>query len=198
MAKTSYDDLRSVFERWWRGVNDIDEGGRGERADRADIAKLRRIATYIGDRGQRVDVTAALTIGAFRDLYKRVRLNGDLAQEECLVVAAVTLAHVRVDAPGRQTAQLLAGPDPDHKVMSETRFLHLMRVRTPTELMGAGRRVAALLKAGAPVGDLGASLMVWLDDPDRRRIWAQAYYGLGAQHSTIETQAHTKIETGAP
>ena len=197
MAKPGYEHLRTIFEEWWRGLNDsADDGARGGGANRADTARLRRVATFSTDLGPRVDVAAALTIGGFRDLHRRARLDGDLEQEERLVVAAVTLSHVRADAPGRQTAQLLAGPDPDRKIMSETRFLRLIRVRTPAALMDEGRRIAALLKTGAPVGDLGASLMIWLDDPDRRRLWAQAYYGLGARPSFSENPPQTHPESG--
>ena len=199
MAKHNRDHLHAVFGRWWRALNDTrDDGARGDRADRADIARLRRVSTFTTDLGPRVDVASALTIAAFRDLYRRVGMDGTVEQDERLVVAAVTLAHVRADAPGRQTAQLLAGPDSDHKLMAESRFLRLLRVGSPAELMDEGRRIAALLRTGAPVADLGASLMVWLDDPERRRLWAQAYYGLGASPSPSESPSERQPETGVP
>jgi CRISPR type I-E-associated protein CasB/Cse2 len=141
---------------------------------------------------------AALTIDAFRSLYRLARPFGEDAIEwdERLVVAAVTLAHVRADAPGRLAAQLLSGAEPDHKLMSEARFLRLMRARTPAELLDEGRRIAALLKSGAPVGDLGASLLLWLDDPHRRRIWAQAYYRLGTPPAANQATPQKQSETG--
>ena len=199
MAKDPYDRLHAVFGRWWRGLNDSnDEGERGENADRADAARLRRIATYPSATGPRVDVATALTIGAFRSLHSRLWTPEDDSEAwaERLVVAAVSLAHVRKDEPRRMTAQLLGGAEGDRKVMAESRFLRLLRVRTPAELMDEGRRVAALLKTGAPVADLGASLMVWLDDPNRRRLWAQSYYGLGAPPAALKSSSDQSIEPG--
>ncbi len=199
MAKDPYDRLHAIFGRWWRGLNDSnDNGERGDRADRADIARLRRVSTFPSEVGPRIDVATALTIAAFRDLYRRLHDSGEDSAdwEERLVVAAVTLAHVRTDAPARQTAQLLAGANQDHKVMAESRFLRLLRVRTPAELMDEGRRIAALLKTGAPVADLGASLMVWLDDPNRRRLWAQSYYGLGAPPAPLKSPSDQQTEPG--
>jgi hypothetical protein len=194
-----YDQLHPAFARWWRRLNDADAtGARGEAAERGDIARLRRVGLFESDLGPRVDVAAALTIDRFRDLYRRVRPFGDgsLEWDERLVVAAVTVAHVRADVPGRLTGHLLSGADPDRKVMSEARFLRLMRVRTTAELLDEGRRITALLKAGAPVGDLGASLLLWLDDPYRRRIWAQAYYGLSTPPSPTVTARQDQSEAG--
>jgi hypothetical protein len=200
MAKDQHSYLSSVFAGWWRSLNDIgDDGQRGDGADRADVARLRRVATYPGPIGPAVDVAGALTIGAFRDLHRRLRTLSDesSAWDERLVVAAVTLAHVRSDVPGRMTGALLGGPDTDRKVMAEPRFLRLLRVRTLPELMDEGRRIAALLKSGAPVGDLGASMFVWLDDANRRRLWAQAYYGLGAVAAEAQSPTETQPENGA-
>jgi hypothetical protein len=195
----AYERLQPTFARWWRSLNAAgDDCARGEGAERGDIARLRRVGVFESGLGPRVDVATALTIGGFRDLYRRVRAYGDgsVRWEERLAVAAITLAHVRADTPGPLTAHLLSGPDPDHKVMSEARFLRLMRVRTPADLLDEGRRIAALLKTGAPVGDLGASLLVWLDEPYRRRIWAQAYYGLSTPPSPTFSAATKPSEHG--
>jgi len=195
----AYDQLHPVFARWWRRLNAADDAGaRGDGADRGDIARLRRVGVFESGLGPRVDVATALTIDGFRDLYRRVRAFGDGSVEwdERLVVAAVTLAHVRTDTGGGLTGRLLGGAESEHKVMAEARFLRLMRVRTPAELLDEGRRIAALLKSGAPVGDLGASLLLWLDDPHRRRIWAQAYYGLSTPPSPANTVSQNPSETG--
>jgi hypothetical protein len=198
MAKDPYPRLHTVLGEWWRRCNDsTDEGERGEKANRADMARLRRVATFPGPVGPIVDVATALTIGAFRDLYRRAApsMTGWDRWEEGLAVAAITLAHVRTDAPGRDTAQLLGGADDERRVMAEPRFLRLMRVGTPAELLDEGRRIAALLPA-APVADLGASLMVWLDDPNRRRLWALAYYGLSTPSKTTESSTKPQPVNG--
>ena len=196
MVNNAYDQLERVFDRWWRTLSDSDQTGeRGERANRADAARLRRVGTISTLTGPVVDVELAVTIEAFRDLHRRVRSIGQArpAWEENLVVAAVTLAHIRSGATGRKTAAILRGePGADRPLMAEPRFLRLMRVRTPADLLDEGRRLAALLKSGAPPGELGASLMLWIDDPGLRRLWAQTYYGLGApdrpSHPAIEQQ----------
>lgn len=206
MAARLYEALAPVFERWWKELNDSDDqGARGDLADRADIARLRRVGVITFEAGPQPDVALALTVDAFRKLYLRVqKFMGRTRQanyggwEEDLVVAAVTLAHVRHNVPGTTAALLGGSSEPENRLMAEGRFLALMRVATTAELLEQARRVAALLKSGAPVGDLGASLMVWLDDPSRRREWAKAYYGLGARPSvTPDISSELQSETGA-
>jgi CRISPR type I-E-associated protein CasB/Cse2 len=201
MAKDSHEQRTKVFERWWRELNDSDDvGERGERANRADAARLRRVGVIDTPTGPEIDVALALTIESFRTLYGRIRMIGeDLFRREAdLIVSAVTLAHIRKRAPGRSTAEMLGvAPGADQPLMSESRFLRLMRTRTSAGVLAEGRRIAALLKDGAPVGDLGASLLVWLDDPVRRRTWARAYYGLSLPpaQNTPSTQTPPELES---
>jgi hypothetical protein len=190
MADHSYSRLVEVFETWWHRMNATDkDGGRGDTADRADAARLRRVDLVDGGTGPRPDIATALTVESFRRLHQRTRHYAQQfdAWEESLVAAAIALAHVRTDVPGRTTAMLLGGnADADQRLMADARFLRLIRAGSSGELMDQGRRLVALLKGAAPVGDLGASLLLWLDDPNRRREWARAFYGLTAQTSSTD------------
>jgi CRISPR system Cascade subunit CasB len=201
MVKDSHDRLSTVFERWWKRLNDTDDAGeRGEKANRADLARLRRIGAINTATGPRVDIALALTIGEFRTLYVQVRsvLSEPPDWDESLVVAAATLARVRKNVAG-ETARLLGvPPDADRPLMAESRFLRLMRVRTETELLDQARGFVALIgPRGAPVGDLGASLTVWLTDAKRRRLWAEAYYGLNAPTTETLSSNQNTIDVGA-
>jgi hypothetical protein len=82
--------------------------------------------------------------------------------------------------------------------MAESRFLRLMRAQTTGDLFDQARRLVVLLKRAAPVGELGASLLVWLVDPEVRRTWARSYYGLNrTDAATDEASPQPSSETGA-
>lgn len=185
--------LRGVFRRWWLGLTDAENNDQFRQ--RGALAQLRRI-DLVEIRGRRApDVIAALMQEPFRDLLKAIQPHHDLRQMqderiEDLVTAAVTLAQLRQDVRYRTTAQLLGGKKDEDRVMKEGRFLALMRSETPAELFDQARRLPALLRREAPVGELGASLLLWRDTPSVRRDWARDYYHLdlgGRERRVSET-----------
>jgi hypothetical protein len=100
-------------------------------------------------------------------------------------IAAATLAHIRADAGGNgrgATAKLLGQPrgeggESEDRLFAEARFKRLIRTRDDWPgLLAQGRRIAAILDGQAPVGDLGASLILWNADPHVTRDWAFHYY----------------------
>ena len=101
---------------------------------------------------------------------------------ECFAIAAATLAHIRTDAGGRRgaTARLLGQPrggEGEDRLFAEARFKRLIRTRNDWPgLLVQARRIAAILGKEAPVGDLGASLILWNADPRIARDWAFQYY----------------------
>ncbi|QCI66839.1 type I-E CRISPR-associated protein Cse2/CasB [Phreatobacter stygius] len=169
------------FREWWEGLTDA--GNDGRKADRAALARLRRIDLAPFGEKREPDLTLAFSEAAFRNLYRRIRGIGELSEdrEPDLATAAVTLAHIRQDAARRKTAAMLGGPDDDARKMKEVRFLRLMRVSTAGDLFNEARRLSALLDRQAPVGELGASLLLWRHVPRVRRDWARAYYGLDVE-----------------
>lgn len=178
--------------------------------NRAALANLRRINEIEG--GGAVDIGAALGTPAFRDLIRRLRtslaegkfsnrrvadwLSGDDPEMAPFTIAAAALARVRDDSGNKKdtcgaTARLLGaarseGGDKDDHLFAEARFKQLIRTRDDWPgLMRQARRIAAILEREAPVGDLGASLILWnagSNDPaDRKtpniiRAWAFQYY----------------------
>lgn len=176
------DHYAPLFQEWWDELTDPANAHRYP--DRtAALAQLRRVGTIDLGTGSIPDEAQALTVSAYQRLYRRVRAWEPrellpTAWETALVIAAVTLAHVRTDCPGRRTAALLGGPDEATRVMAQSRFLRLMRVENAGDLMAQARRVTALLGRTAPVGELGASLLFWQARPHVRRDWARSYYGL--------------------
>lgn len=178
--------IRRVFRTWWHGLTDADNAGLNRQ--RGPLARLRRIDLADGPAGRSPDVIAALSEESFRTLCNRITALyplGDLADDrvEDLVTAAVTLARIREEPhdPGkrdRPTAWLLGGKDDESRVMKEGRFLALMRAETSADLFDQARRLPELLGGAAPVGELGASLLLWRRTPWVRRNWARNYYRL--------------------
>lgn len=203
-----YDVLASVFQRWWRGLNGLSladgkpiaAGSAPKSPDRAALVELRRI-DIVEDGGRSVvDIGHAMGVPAFQALLVAVRRSKlprgsdarqriESAELEPFAIAAATLARVRAESDSGETrrgatAELLGKGYPDEHVFAEPRFKRLIRCRDDWPgLMAQMRRVAAILERKAPVGDLGASIVLWNDDPRIRRDWAFAYYGRGdAQH----------------
>ncbi len=194
-------NLAGVFQSWWNRLNDVAKDGAGK--DRAALARLRRITMA---RDDTPDVLAALNEPAFRQLcvvVDRVWGLHELADDrvERLLTVAVTLAQIKQDAPGQSTAGLLGGKDDPDRAMKEGRFLAFMRAESPAELFEQARRLPALLKGKAPVGELGASLLLWTSRPAIRRNWARQYYHLdlrGRENRAPEYQSPSEPEqTGA-
>ena len=125
-------------------------------------------------------------LGYFRAEFveRRKWLSESDPRLEPFAIAAATLARVRKDAgsgsrPGATARQLGAprsegGAEP---LYAETRFKRLLRCRDDwPDLLAQARRVAAILEREAPIGDLGASLVLWNADPSIRKHWAFQYY----------------------
>jgi CRISPR system Cascade subunit CasB len=172
--------LSPIFQDWWSSLTDAEHDGRN--ADRAGLAQLRRIGRVSAEGSAEPDLAVALTVNAFRALYKRIGARTDRAEHPDwdldLVIAATALAHVREHKQGQTTASLLWGADLQTPLMAESRFKRLIRSDSAGDLFDQARRLVALLKDKAPVGELGASLFLWRTQPKIRRDWARAYYRL--------------------
>jgi CRISPR type I-E-associated protein CasB/Cse2 len=176
--------LRGVVQTWWRGLQGLNPGTGDEipglEPKRAELARLRRIATAAEDGQYSVALVDAFAVNSFLDLWRRVAEVTQAEPEDALAeyaaVAAVTLARVRIDAGRTDTASMLGDPR-DTPVFAETRFRRLIRTEQAANLFDQGRRITAILGATAPVGELGASLILWRD-PKVRRRWTFSYYHL--------------------
>jgi hypothetical protein len=167
--------------------------------DRAALARLRRIGVVALNEGEAVDVGHALGIPAFRELIDGLRWNLDDKSRakrqldaarphlEPFAIAAATLAFIRADAGNGAkdrgaTARMLGAPrgenaSADERLFAEPRFKRLIRTRDDWPgLLSQARRIAAILEKEAPIGDLGASLILWNADPRVSRDWAFQYY----------------------
>lgn len=200
MGKTpdDYATLQTIFTKWWRNLNQIDANGNPRLAkgtstprprDRKSLAELRRIDVVEEGGHPVVAVGAALGVAAFRALVAEIRDTNFRSQTvlawcstgnftlEPFAIAATTLAGIRADAGSARcgaTARLLGGDDP---IFAEPRFKRLMRSRNDwPDLLAQARRIGAILQKEAPVGDLGASLVLWNADPSIRTRWAFNYY----------------------
>lgn len=199
-----YRELARICRTWWQGLNARGDGGTQDSRNREALAKLRRIGVADAEGTSIVDVGYALGVPAFQDLLTRIlraevskRVKGWLGAAgsaacsepllEPFAIAAATLARVRADSGGKgekrgATARLLGQPraeggDNDARLFAEARFKRLIRTRDDWPgLMSQARRIAAILERKAPIGDLGASLILWNADPRVIRDWAFHYY----------------------
>lgn len=204
MSRSSedYKHLAGVFTSWWRELRSLDDAsGKPKRRngveigpDRASLAQLRRINVTPGSDGiPAVDIGGALGVAAFRDLVshvtalplhsKHVRrwLANDTRTLEPFAIAAAALARIQDDSSSNEkdvrgaTARLLGAGE--SRPLAEVRFKRLMRCKNDwPDLMLQARRIAAILEKKAPVGDLGASIVLWNADPTIVRDWAFQYY----------------------
>ena len=195
-----YGSLQAIFAKWWRDLYQIDASGNPRLAngtgaplprDRKAIAELRRIDVI--DRGGHpaVNVERALCTDAFLKLIGKISgaglknptisrwLRPEDFTLEPFAIAASTLARIRDNtSSGRDkcgaTARLLGGVEP---VFAEPRFKRLLRSRDDwPDLLAQARRIGAILEKKAPVGDLGASLVLWNADSSIPTRWAFNYY----------------------
>lgn len=187
-----YQRLHALFTGWWRELQRLDENGNQIKAgpygnplgpNRKAFAELRRIDTVPVAGQSVVDVGYALGVPAFRALIKRAGGADVRSQIEAFAIAAATLARIREDAGGERcgaTAGLLGAPrnqESKEPLFAEARFKRLMRTRDDwPDLLAQARRLGAILDKRAPIGDLGASLVLWNVDPSIRTRWAFNYY----------------------
>ncbi len=194
MNMPGYKFIAERCTEWWRKLQGLDEESKPRNPpkapDRRALAELRRLGIIEFGGVQEVDVAAALNICAFRDLIRGLgadkpgKYGGPAFDLAPYVIAATTLARIRADSGGGKrgaTAHLLGQPrgesGNEDRLFAEARFKRLIRTRGDWPgLMAQGRRIAAILECEAPVGDLGASLILWNTDPYIARDWAFQYY----------------------
>ncbi len=200
-----YTAIAVVCTEWWRALQSLDSAGKPillgngspKAPDRAALAELRRIGVIELSGVPAIDIGQALASSAFLKLLSD--LDGTLSGKSrvkrwlhesspCLepfAIAAAALAHIRSDTGGKkrgETARLLGAPrseggPTEDRVFAEPRFKRLIRTRNDWPgLLAQARRVAAILENKAPIGDLGASLILWNADPGIVRDWAFQYY----------------------
>lgn len=178
-------DLRWVSRFWWRGLNGIDKENKQNRdlADRKARAELRRSGSIAGEDGDAVDLIPVFGIKAFHDFYECVREKAPWIGPERAALAAIVLAHVDDDVLDLEhekvgaTARLLGASrsaDSKEPRFAEPRFKRLIRTDDPAELLPQMVRAVKILGRSAPVGELGASLLLW--GPSVKKAWAFAYW----------------------
>lgn len=190
---------------WWRELAAIDpktgEEKEQGKPNRAALAELRRIGVVATEDGEHIEVAPAFGIHANRKLHGKLqsflRNSGKHWAvgfserdefHEAVAVVASTLARVRKDTRGKgtTTAHWLGRAkdgepirdDDTARLMAEARFKHLIRTHDWPGLLDQGRRIVALLGRDVPVGDLGASLLLWNASQRTIRDWSFDYYGV--------------------
>lgn len=173
-------ELTWICRTWWRSLNGIDKEGKEDRdrADRQARAELRRAGSVASDGGDAINLIRAFGVERFHGLKRAIDAKIDRIGEEKVALAAIALAHVEhdrmqgEDAEPPKTAALLGEGDPP--LFAEARFKRLIRTDNPAELLPQVIRVVKILGKTVPVGDLGASLLLW--GPDVKKRWAFAYW----------------------
>lgn len=172
--QTAFEVIKGTIKTWWEGLTDVQNDGRS--ADRATLAQLRRLTLK--------DLSVAYGIRAFRELRRQLSvpsLKSHMSEDqldEVLIIIVATLARVRKFSPTQSTMTLLGGYKDEDRTLREARFKRLIRAETAQDLYPQAIRLPALLKEGAPVGELGASLFTWFKGREARLNWARSYYHL--------------------
>ncbi len=167
--------LRWECREWWRKLNGVDSDGVADRmlADRKSRAELRRIGSRASEAGDALNLASAYAVDRFYRLRDRCAELGVRIHDESIALAAAVLAHVDIDLQDQvETASLLGDGDPP--VFAEARFKRLIRTDQPAELLPQLVRAVKILGKAAPVGELGASLLLW--GPTVKKRWAFAYW----------------------
>jgi CRISPR type I-E-associated protein CasB/Cse2 len=195
------EDLRWVCHCWWWDLNGISKDGNEnrDRSDRKSRAELRRISSIASDDGNSVDFVAAYAVEPFRDFFRTVQEKAPRIEADRVALAALTLAHVEHDrleldeeGNGWTTAKLLGKSrsiDSKEPKFAEARFKRLIRTNDPAELLPQMVRAVKILDKTAPVGELGASLLLW--GPAVKKRWAFAYW----QKTYIPPEQSEQTET---
>jgi hypothetical protein len=195
-----FDGLEKACFSWWAALADPDDQGRMTAgADRAALARLRRLGSA-AEADLDVALATALSEPAFcggfqqkgrrhEGLLDRISglegahvLSQKLSLAPKVLVAAIVMADVRRSRPGASFGRLLrdAQSDADGVTPSgKARFLRLLRTEELSFLLPQARRLTRLLNREAPVGQLGASMILWTDPRDgasRRSRWALDFF----------------------
>ena len=147
--------------------------GYGAEADRAALARLRRLRPR-ADAPDRIEAAPLAEVWPARRLLLLLGLLTDDAGVEAglplerAAAALGALAELRAPGP-KHPAVALRG------VMTEDRFVRLLRMETPAERLAAGRRLVRMLDEGCDPGRLGADLYAW--GPRTRVRWAFYFHG---------------------
>ncbi len=168
-------DMRWECRVWWQRLNGIGNDGveNRDQADRKARAELRRVGAAANEVGDSVDLIRAYAVDRFYYLRERVAAKGARIGDENIALAAVALAHVEKDAGDAiRTAALLGEGDP--RLLAEARFKRLIRTEQAAELLPQVVRAVKILGKRAPVGELGASLLLW--GAKVRKRWAFDYW----------------------
>jgi CRISPR type I-E-associated protein CasB/Cse2 len=173
-------DLAWACQVWWRNLNGIDKGGKEDRdrADRKARAELRRAGSVASSEGDAINLIRAFGIERFHALKRSVEAKAAWIDADNVALAAIALAHVERDSAqgedtaAQKTAGLLGEGDPP--CFAEARLKRLIRTDKPAELLPQIVRAVKILGKAAPVGDLGASLLLW--GPEVKKRWAFAYW----------------------
>ena len=152
------------------------ELGYRQTAKRAELARLRRLGPR-ADAPDRIDISPLAESFFARLLLRRLGLAKDgvvdvdrrIDRIERAAAALGALAAISDEVSAPHPARAL------HAVMSEDRFVRLLRMETPAEILANGRRLVRMLGGRTDPGALGADLYWW--SPKTRTRWAFLYYG---------------------
>jgi len=153
-----------IAYEWWQYYS-TDEHNAPSR--KGEFANLRRCKTL-----QEIFFTAQ-----YQNFYRRM-VKTDWKSREANAIIAGVLAHVKTEVISdyADVASHFARPQDsgEKPVVSEFRFMRLMKIETHEELFPAMIRILHLAGDSAPVKDLIKSLYWWSDNT--RREWVFNYF----------------------
>lgn len=206
--------IGDVAFAWWAGLARPDKDGAWTaEADRASFAKLRRLGS-LAESDLNEAIISALAEPAFfgrtqvgLGLLNRIAaIEGlarpDRARERAMIdlaprvlVAAIVLADIRKNSRalrvGKELREAQSGED-GVRDSARARFLRLLRTDDPQDLLPQARRLSKVLDRKAPVGALGASLILWTDAALGRPIrkeWAIDFFSPSLRDQSESTQS---------
>ena len=161
--------------------------GYGAEADRAALARLRRLRPR-ADAPDRIEAAPLAELLPARKLLANLGIlskDADIESGIRLERAAAALgALAELREPGRKhPAVALRG------VMSEARFVRLLRMNTPAETLAAGRRLVRMMEVPCDPGRLGADLYHW--NPATRVRWAFYFHGAALPDAVTDDATET-------
>ena len=154
--------------RWWRMLNGV---GENAAPDPGAMARLRRETSPARAWGEPATAQLYRALGfTFKDRDWRM---------EPVATLAMILAHVREDTGGR-LGEALGAHDGRPAAMNPLRVRRLSAARDAAETVRGFREAVALLGSKAPVEDLAACALDWLDPVRGDRVRSRflfAYHG---------------------